>query len=191
MLSLQRKGRGCQESFLSLLVPCLCLRACVSSSHFRGKANSQQSHGGRASLLISPFPSPTPCLEFVFITSAKCSFNLFPILSLLFKPFASLSMWKVSGMKEPRTWRKTLWVLHFLHFQMKKDGGKAGTPQSHWSLGVGARTKLRALCLSPVLCYVPVGEALVSKSPVSGTSLSLQKHRRGWEKKKSRAPKEP
>ena len=120
MLSLQRKGRGCQESFLSLLVPCLCLRVCVNSSHFRGKANSQQSHGGRASLLISPFPSPTPCLEFVFITSAKCSFNLFPILSLLFKPFASLSMWKVSGMKEPRTWRKTLWVLHFLHFQIRR-----------------------------------------------------------------------
>lgn len=70
----QRKGRDYQESFLSLLVPCLCLRACVSSSHFRGKADRQQSYGGRASLLISPFPSPTPCLEFVFTTSAKCSF---------------------------------------------------------------------------------------------------------------------
>ena len=44
-------------------------------------------------------------------------------------------------------------------FSDKKDGGKAGTPQSHRSLGVGARTKRRALCLSPVLCYVPVGEA--------------------------------
>ena len=48
-------------------------------------------------------------------------FNLFPVLSLFFKPFASLSIWKVSGMKESRTWRKTLWVLHFPHFQIKKD----------------------------------------------------------------------
>ena len=113
-------------------------------------------------------------------------FNLFPVLSLFFKPFASLSIWKVSGMKESRTWRKTLWVLHFPHFQIKKDGGKEGTPpQSHWNLGVRARTKPRALCLSPVLCYVPVGEVLVSKGPVSGAALSLQKHRRGWKKKKS------
>lgn len=70
----QRKGRGYQKSCLSLLAPCLCLRACVSSCHFRGKADCQQSHRGRASLLISPFPSPTPCLEFVFTASAKCSF---------------------------------------------------------------------------------------------------------------------
>lgn len=113
------------------------LMTCVSSSHFRWKADRHQSCRGGASLPISPFPSSTPCLEFVFTTQSKCSsFNLFPVLSLFLGvlklmpsnplPLRCLAWRNVELEEKPYGWFSSF------SFQIKKDEGKEGThPQSH------------------------------------------------------------